>query len=155
MDPRTFAWEFQYNAEEEEKEELAVGPVALARPNFCFGGNPARVLITPLQTAAMAPSATSTSTSTYRTYTLNPRNQVPFEYLPREHGFAIPGSPAESDLLYQQYARSRGIPPGSAEERDLFSSPRCRRSSVLRRSTRLQQQALQSEDQMPGIDHAT
>ena len=60
MDPRTFAWEFQYNAEEEEKEELAVGPVALARPNFCFGGNPARVLVTPLQTAAMAPSTTST-----------------------------------------------------------------------------------------------
>ena len=64
MDPRIFAWEFQHHAGEEEKGDLAVGPVALARSNCCFGGNPVRALVPSLQSAAMVPSSTSTSTST-------------------------------------------------------------------------------------------
>ena len=108
----------------------------------------------------------------YQTYLLNPRNQVPFGYLPQEHGFALPGSPAESDMLYQQYASSRGIVPGSEEARAHFakiktradgsrymeyrsdapsSSPRRCCSPALRRSARLQQQAPQTEEQMPDL----
>ena len=82
---------------------------------------------------------------------LHPRNQAPFRYLPQEHGFAIPGSPAESDMLYGHYARSRGLQPGSPEERDFFSSSKRSRSPGLRRSARIQQQALHADDQMPGL----
>ena len=69
MDPRIHGY---HNASvEEEKEEEAVGPDALlpqtvpgVRPSFAFGGNPARVLTTPVATAASTSTSTSTTTST-------------------------------------------------------------------------------------------
>ena len=103
---------------------------------------------------------------------LDPRNQVSLVYPPQEHGFALSGSPAENDLLYTQYARSRGIPLATPVERAHLSqiqtredgtrfvdhrsvpsssSPRRRSSPALRRSARLQQQALETENQMPGL----
>ena len=104
-----------------------MGPVALARPSFCFGENPARALVTPLQSAAMVPSSTSTSTSTssstsyiaavYAEHLRNPRHWVRYECSPQEHSTTSTST----------------------------STP------VLRRSARLQQQALNSEDQMPGL----
>ena len=39
-----------------------------------------------------------------------------YNYVPREPGFRLSGTPAESTYLYQQFARANRILPGSAEE---------------------------------------